>query len=65
MKRYYENKIKISNQQKVNYEKNGGKLLLQKPNNRFVLYKVLIRSYVELQNRLIALKENFSENHQN
>ena len=29
LKRYYENKDKISNQQKIDYEKNKGKILLQ------------------------------------
>ena len=60
MKRYYENKDKISNQHKLYYEKNRDKLL-QKQNDyskkRSTDYKELQRSYVELQNRLKALEE--------
>ena len=57
LKRYYENKDKISNQQKVYYEKNREKILLQKQNNRSIQFRDLIVSYVELQNRLKALEE--------
>ena len=57
LKRYYENKDKISNQQKVYYEKNREKILLQKQNNRSVQFRDLIVSYVELENRLKALEE--------
>ena len=34
LKRYYENKDKISKQQKIYYEKNREKILLQRQNNR-------------------------------
>ena len=59
-KRYYQNKDKISNQQKIYYERNRAKLL-QKQNNynkkRSTDYKELHRSYVELQNKLKTLEE--------
>ena len=58
MKRYYENKDKISNQQKkIYYEKNREKILLQKQNNRSIQIIDLVISYVELENRLKTLKE--------
>ena len=60
VKRYYNNKDKISNQQKLFYEKNRDKLL-EKQNNyrnkRNTEHKDLVRSYVELQNKLKALEE--------
>ena len=68
VKRYYDNKDKISNQQKVYYERNRDKLL-QKQNNynkkRSTDYKELHRSYVELQNKLKALEENLNTNKYN
>ena len=57
LKRHYENKDKISNQQKVYYEKNREKILLQKQNNRSIQFRDLVVSYVELENRLKALEE--------
>ena len=57
LKRYYENKDKISNQQKIYYEKNREKILLQKQNNRSIQFRDLVISYVELENRLKALEE--------
>ena len=57
LKRYYENKDKISNQQKLFYEKNRGKILLQKQNSRCMQFRDLVISYVELENRLKALEE--------
>ena len=57
LKRYYENKDKISNQQKVYYEKNREKILLQKQNNRSIQFRDLVVSYVDLENRLKALEE--------
>ena len=70
MKRYFDNKHKISMQQKRYYEKNRDKLL-QKQNDyskkRSTDYNELHRSYVELQNKLKAsaekLKINDSEKH--
>ena len=57
LKRYYENKDKISNQQKIYYEKNREKIVLQKQNNRSIQFRDLAISYVELENRLKALEE--------
>ena len=57
LKRYYENKDKISNQQKIHYEKNREKILLQKQNNRSIQLRDLVISYIELENRLKALEE--------
>ena len=60
VKRYYDNKNKISMQQKIYYEENRDKLL-QKKNDcskkRSKDYKELQRFYGELQNRLKALEE--------
>ena len=60
VKRYYNNKYRKSNQQKIYYEKNRDKLL-EKQNNyrnkRNTEFKDLVRSYAELQNKLKALKE--------
>ena len=67
LKRYYENKEKISNQQKIYYEKNREKLLIQKQNNRSIQFRELVVSYVEFDNRIKALEEfltiNDSEKH--
>ena len=57
LKRYYENKDKISNQQKIYYEKNREKILLQKQNNRSIQFRDLVISYVESENRLKTLEE--------
>ena len=57
LKRYYENKDKISNQQKIYYEKNREKILLKKKNNRSIQIRDLVISYVELENRLKTLEE--------
>ena len=57
LKRYYENKDKISNQQKIYSEKNGEKNLLQKQNNRSIRFSDLVISYIELENRLKTLEE--------
>ena len=57
LKRYYENKDKISNQQKLYYEKNRDRILLQKQNNRSIQFRDLIISYIELENRLKTLEE--------
>ena len=65
MKRYYDNKDKISIQQKKYYEKNRDKLLQKQNdyrNKRNTDYKDLVRSYNELQNRLKTLEENVSIN---
>ena len=60
LKRYYENKDKISNQQKLYYEKNREKILLQKQNNRSIQFRDLVISYIELQNRLKTLEEKLN-----
>ena len=57
LKRYYENKDKISNQQKIYYEKNRDRILLQKQNNRSIQFRDLVVSYVELENRLKLTEE--------
>ena len=57
VKRYYENKDKISKQQMIYYEKNRDKILLQKQNNRSIQFRDLVVSYVELENRLKSLEE--------
>ena len=57
LKRYYENKDKISNQQKLYYEKNRERILLQKQNNRSIQFRGLVISYVELEKGLKALEE--------
>ena len=65
LKRYYENKDKISNQQKTYYEKNREKILLHKKNNRTLQIRDLVISFVELENRLKATEEklkNLSKN---
>ena len=56
LKRYYKNKDKILNQQKVSYEKNRERILLQKQ-NRSIQIRDLVISYVELENRLKATEE--------
>ena len=66
LKRYYQNKDKLSNQRKIYYEKNRERLL-QKQNDRYINYKELLRSYVELENKLKMMEEiikiNDSEKH--
>ena len=59
--RYYNNKDKISNQQKIYYEKNRDKLLQKQNdyrNKRNIEFKDLVRSYAELEKKLKALEEN-------
>ena len=50
LNRYYENKDKVPNQQKIFYEKNRKKIILQKKNNRCIQFRDLVTSYVELEN---------------
>ena len=60
VKRYYNNKDKISNQQKIYYEKNRDKLLEKQNDYRIkknTEFKDLVRSYAELQNKLKAWEE--------
>ena len=58
---YHDNKKKISNQRKIYYEKNGDKPI-SKQNERCTRFKELLRSYVELGNRVKTLEEIFSVN---
>ena len=51
-------KIKISNHRNIHYEKNRDKLL-QKQHNKCTHFKELVRNYIDLENRLKALEENF------
>ena len=44
-------------QQKLYYEKNREKILLQKQNNRSIQFRDLVVSYVELENRIKSLEE--------
>ena len=62
LKRDYEIKDKISNQQKIYYEKIRDKIFLQKQNNRFIQLKDLLRSYNELEKMLKFLEEKFKRN---
>ena len=65
VKRYYNNKDKISNQQILYYEKNRDKLLQKQNhyrNKRNTEFKQLHRSYVELENKLKALEDKFKIN---
>ena len=58
--RYYNNKDKISNQQKIYYEKHRDKLLQKQNdyrNKRKSEFKDLVRSYAELEKKLKALEE--------
>ena len=60
VKRYHNNKDKISNQQKIYYEKNRDKLLQKQNdyrNRRNTEFKNLVKSNVELQNKLKSLEE--------
>ena len=62
LKRYYEKqKDYLSSQRRIYYEKNRDKLL-QKQNDRYINFKKLQRSDVELQNKLKALEEKFKKN---
>ena len=58
LKRYYGNKDKKSNQQKIYYEKNRGKNLLQKRNKRCIQFRDFVIFYVELESKLKATEEN-------
>ena len=61
LKRYYENKYKLSNQWKTYYEKNREKLS-QKQINSHENFKEFHKSYVELQNKSKTVGEKFSKN---
>ena len=60
VKRYHNNKDKISIQQKIYYEKNREKLLQKQNhyrNKRNTEFEDLVRSYAELENRLKTTEE--------
>ena len=57
-KRYYASEDILSNQQKVYFEKNRNRLL-QKQNENYMHFKILLRNYGELENRLKALEDKF------
>ena len=61
LKRYYENKDKVSNHKIYSMKKNREKLL-QKQNDRCVDYKELLTSYVELENKLKMMAEKITIN---
>ena len=54
---YLEEKDKISNQQKLVYEKNRNKLM-QKRNEKYIHFKGVLRNYIELENRYKAMEGN-------
>ena len=54
-------KLKINYQVNENYIRKKRDKLIQKQNNRYTICKELLRSYVELENRLKAI-ERFSTN---
>ena len=53
---YCENEVRLSIQPNKYYGKNGNKLL-QKQNDMCTQFKKLVRSYVDLENRLKALED--------
>ena len=61
LNRYYGNKGNLSIQRKIFYEKNREKLL-QKQDNRQIKYEEVLRSYVELENKLKVIEEKFKIN---
>ena len=65
VKHYYDIKDKISIQQKPYFEKNRDKLLQKQNdyrNKRNTNFQDLVRSYIELENRLKAMEEKFKIN---
>ena len=65
VKRYYDKKDKISIEQKIHYDKKRDKLLQKRTNYRHKRntdFKEVLRSHVELQNKLKAMEENFKVN---
>ena len=55
LKRYYENKDKISIQRTIYFEKKDK--LLQRQNDRYIQFEEVVRSYVEFETRLKTLEE--------
>ena len=62
LKRYYEKKEEMSNQQKVYYEKTRDKNLLQKRNSRRIQSRDIVISFVELDTKLKALEDEIKRN---
>ena len=62
LKRYSENKDKTSNQQNLLCEEIRDKILLRKQTNRCIQIRDLVRSYVELENKLKAMEEKLNIN---
>ena len=64
MKRYYENKDKLSNQRKLYYEKNSDVLLAKsKINQQNRNYeRKIYKQQVELNKKIKSLEENLKEN---
>ena len=58
LKRFYENKDKISIQQKSYYEKGRDRFLSQKHNSRCMQFKDLVKPYAELENRLKVMEKS-------
>ena len=56
MKIYYENKVRLSIQPNRYYDENKNKLL-QKLKDMYIQFKKIVRSYVELEQRLNALED--------
>ena len=54
LKRYYEDKDKISNQRTIHCEREDN--LKKKQNDRYIHFEELVRTYVEIENRLNALE---------
>ena len=54
-------KTKIKNRINRNYimKKTEKKILLQKQNNRWLQFEDLVKSYVELENRLKSMEKKF------
>ena len=57
LERYFDKRDKISKQQEKYYEKNRDKILLQKQNKRSIQIRDLVICYVELEDRLNAMKD--------
>ena len=52
-------KIKYRINRNYNMKKTEKKILLQKQNNRWLQFEDLVKSYVELENRLKTMEEKF------
>ena len=59
LNRYYDKKVMILNRREIYYGKNRNRLL-QRQNKKYIYFEELLRTYVELQNGLIAMEEIFT-----